>query len=202
MSRSSSSGLSQDSSSTTSRRSTSSSNTSHTARVRVRRHVARLVTQLVVDYLAALRSSSHGSSRRSSPTIPPCKGSSSTTSPMLCVRVPGHVARLVVDYFAYAARPCVSARRVARRRLLRLRRASECLGMSRGSSRGSSSTISRTLRVRVPRHVARLVMRLIVAYSVCRDFVSRQHLLYLEYTASLCDIIFWSHRVDYSSRLN
>jgi hypothetical protein len=162
MSRSSSRGLSQDSSSTTSPRSTSSSNTSHTARVRVRRHVARLVTQLVVDYLAALRSSSHGSSRRSSPTIPPCKGLSSTTSPMSCVRVPGHVARLVVDYFAYAARPCVPARRVAHRRLLRLRRASSasarlaarlaarrrlfrvrcasgCLNTSRGSSCGSSS---------------------------------------------------------------
>jgi hypothetical protein len=29
-----------------------------------------------------------------------------------------HVARLVVDYFAYAARPGASARRAARRRLL------------------------------------------------------------------------------------
>jgi hypothetical protein len=64
--------------------------------------------------------------------------------------VPRHVARLVaplvVDYFAYAARPGASARRAARRaachRLLRLHHASE-----------------------VPRHVARLVTRLVVDYD-------------------------------------
>jgi hypothetical protein len=104
--------------------------------------------------------------------------SSSTTSPKLCVWVSQHVTRLVVDFFAYAARPGASARRAARRRLLRLaqvrrrllrlRRASGCLGTSRGSSRRSSST-SPTSRVRVPRHVARLV----VNHSVRRDFVSR-----------------------------
>jgi hypothetical protein len=32
--------------------------------------------------------------------------------------VPRHVTRLVVDYFAYAARPGASARRAAHRRLL------------------------------------------------------------------------------------
>jgi hypothetical protein len=96
--------------------------------------------------------------------------------------------RLVVDYFDYAARPGASARRAARHadhrrllrfaqarhRLLRLRRASGCLGTSHGSSRGSSSTTSLragsssttspTLRVRVPRHVVRLVKRLVVDY--------------------------------------
>jgi hypothetical protein len=88
------------------------------------------------------------------------------------VRVPRHVAqlvaRLVVDYFTYAARPGASARRVApreaHRRLLRLRRTSGCLGTSRGSSRGSSSTTSPTPCLRVPRHVARLVTRLVVDY--------------------------------------
>jgi hypothetical protein len=103
----------------------------------------------------------------------------STTSPKSRVRVPRHVARLVtrlvVDYFDYATRPGASARRAdrrvthrrllrlaqARRRLLHLRRASGCLGMSRGSSHGSSSTTSPTSRIRVPRHVARLVMRLV-----------------------------------------
>jgi hypothetical protein len=92
--------------------------------------------------------------------------------------VPRHVVRLVtrlvVDYFDYAARPGASACRAARhaarrathRRLLRLRRASGCLGTSHGSSpgsssttsprAGSSSTTSPTPRVRVPRHVARL----------------------------------------------
>jgi hypothetical protein len=68
----------------------------------------------------------------SSSTTPPRVGSSSTTSPPPCVRVPRRVARLVtrlvaplvidysasrrlvVDYFASAARPAASARRAAR----------------------------------------------------------------------------------------
>jgi hypothetical protein len=50
----------------------------------VPRHVAWLVTRLVVDYF-------------SSP------GSSSTTAPTPRVRVPRHVALLIVDYFAYVA---------------------------------------------------------------------------------------------------
>jgi hypothetical protein len=88
------------------------------------------------------------------------------------------VAPLVVDYFAYAARlgayACRAARHVARRRLLRLRRTSGCLGTSRGSSRGSSSTTSTTPRIQMPRHITRLVTRLIAslvvdyfAYAVC-----------------------------------
>jgi hypothetical protein len=113
-----------DSSLTTSPRAGSSSTTSPPPHVRVPPHIARLVTRLVallvVDY-----SASH---------------------------------RLVVDYFAYASRPGASARCAARRvgrratrrrllrlaqarhRLLRQRRASGCLGTSRGSSRRSSST--------------------------------------------------------------
>jgi hypothetical protein len=113
------------------------------ARVRVPWHVARLVTPPVVDYSAS--------------------------------------RNLVIDYFAYAARPGSSSRHAtrhaahhaarrrqlhlaqARRRLLRLRRASGCLGTSRGSprnsSRRSSSATSPPPRVQVPRHVARLVTR-------------------------------------------
>jgi hypothetical protein len=144
---------------------------------------------------------SHGSSRRpSSTTLPhassssttlPHAGSSSTTSPPSRVCVPRHVARLVtrlvtplvadysasrrlvVDYFASAARPgasaCRTARRVARCRLLRLCRASRCLSMWHGLSRGSSSTTSLTPRVRLPWPVARIAARLVVdyfAYSV------------------------------------
>jgi hypothetical protein len=71
----------------------SSSTTSPTLRVRVPRHVARLV----VDYFAS-------------------PGSSSTTSPTPRVRVPRHVARLVVDYFTYVMRLGASARRTAHRR--------------------------------------------------------------------------------------
>jgi hypothetical protein len=104
------------------------------------------------------------------------------------VRMPRHVARLVIDYFDYAVHPGAlahcAARHPAFRRLLRLcrasrylamsrgssrgssrrsslttplRSASECLGTSRSSSSGSSSTTSPTPRVRLPRHVERLV---------------------------------------------
>jgi hypothetical protein len=130
---------------------------------------------------------------------------------------------LVVDYFTCAVRPGASARRAARRtarrvarhaarraahrrllrarrRLLHLRRAAGCLGMSRGTSRGSSrgslrhssSTTSPTPRVRVPRHVAWLVTRLIVDYSVRRDFVLRPRWLYFIHAV----------RRDYLSRSN
>jgi hypothetical protein len=86
----------------------------------VPRHIARLVTWLVVDYFDY------------------------TARP-----VPWHVARLitqlvaplVIDYFAYAVHPCASARcvprRVARHRLIHLRRASGCFGTSCGMSRDS-----------------------------------------------------------------
>jgi hypothetical protein len=107
------------------------------------------------------------------------------------VRVPRHVAlfvtRPVVDYFSYAVRPGVSARRAAHRRLLRLRRASGSLSTLRGSSsaparraarhaarrrllrlrrasgclgtsRGSSSTTSPTPHIRVPRLITRLIV--------------------------------------------
>jgi hypothetical protein len=123
------------------------------------------------ECLGTLRRSSRGLSR----------GSSLTTSPPPRVRVPRHVARLVtrlvarlvVNYFASAARPIALARcavrRVARRRLLRLHRASGCLGTSRGSSHGSSTT-SPTPRVRVPRYIARLVTRLVVNHFT---FVAR-----------------------------
>jgi hypothetical protein len=82
--------------------------------------------------------------------------------PRLVVRL---IARLVVDYFDYVARSGASARRAVRRRLLRLRRASECIG----TSRGSSSTTSPTPCVQVPQLVARLVAPLVVDYSAsCR----------------------------------
>jgi hypothetical protein len=192
-SRGSSRGSSRRSSSTTPPRAGSSSTTSPPPRIRVPRHVARLVTRivvwLVVEYFSstarlgasARPAALHVVRRRSSSTTPPRAGSSSTTSPPPRVWVPRHVVRLVVHYFAYTASPGASARRVARctacRRPLRLRRASRCLGTSRGSSCGSlrhsSSTTSPTPRVRVPRHVARLVTRLIIDYSVRRDFVLR-----------------------------
>jgi hypothetical protein len=89
----------------------------------------------------------------------------------------------------------------ARHRPLRLRRASGCLGTSRGSSRrsssttppragsssttpprsGSSSTTSPSPRVWVPRHVARLVMRLVAPLVV--DY-SASHRLVVYYFAS------------------
>jgi hypothetical protein len=68
------------------------------------------------------------------------------------------VCRLQRLYLNHVARPDASARRAARRRLLRPRHASGCLSTSRGSSRGPSSTTLPTPRVRVPRHVTRLVV--------------------------------------------
>jgi hypothetical protein len=126
---------------------------------------------------------------------------STSTTPH--VRVPQHIAQLVtrlvaplivdysglvVDYFTSAARPGASARRAARhaarraahRRLLHLRHASGCLGMSRGSSRsssrpsssttppraGSSSITSPPPRGQVSRHVAWLVAWLVAPLVV------------------------------------
>jgi hypothetical protein len=103
-------------------------------------------------------------------TTPPRAGSSLATSPPPRVLVPWHVVRLVtrlvaplvVDHFASATRPGASARRAAhhaarratrrrllrltqaRRRPLRLHRASGCLSTSRGSSRDSSRHSSST----------------------------------------------------------
>jgi hypothetical protein len=178
----------------------SSSTTPPTPRVRVPRHVARLVTWLVIDYFTYAASSvalayyvtCHATHRRllrlaqaprrllSLRRVSGClgtscgssRGSSSATSTTPRVRVPRHVARLIVDYFDYAALPGASARRAARHpalhRLFGLRRASSCHGMSRGSSRGSSrrssSTTPPTSRVGVPRHIVRLVIRLVIDY--------------------------------------
>jgi hypothetical protein len=117
-------------------------------------------------------------SRDSSSTTSPRAGSSSTTSPTPHVRVPRHVAPLVVDYFDYAARlgasACRVARCAARRRLLRLRCVSGCLGTSRGSSHRSSSTTSPTPRVQVHWHVAWLVTWLVVDHCTyaARPFAS------------------------------
>jgi hypothetical protein len=107
---------------------------------------------------------------RASGCLGTSRGWSSTTSPTPCVQVPRHLARLiarlvaplVVDYFAYAARPGASARRAARRRLLPLRRASGCLGTSRGLSRDYFDYATHP----VPRHIARLVTRLVVPLVV------------------------------------
>jgi hypothetical protein len=198
-------GLSRDSSSATSPHAGSSSTNPPTPRVRVPRLVAGLVMWPVVYYFAstarpgasARRAARHRllRLRRASGCLSSSRGSSSTTSPPPRVRVPRHVARLVVDYFDYAARPVASIRRAtcrvihrrllrltqARRRLLRLRRTSGCLGTSRGSSCRSPSTTSPTPRVRVPRHVAWLVTRLVVDYSVRHDFILRPHWLYFSH---------------------
>jgi hypothetical protein len=182
--------------------------TSPPPRVRMPRHVARLVTPLVVDYsglvvdyftsaarpgasarraarrrllhlrlasgcLGTSRGSSRGSSRRSSSTTP---GSSSTTSPPPHVRVPRRVARLVIDYFAYAARPGASARRAARH------------GVHRRLLRVPQLRLAATLALLQPRCASRLL-------------VLRQHWLYFEYAARRHDVVFRSHRVDHSSRL-
>jgi hypothetical protein len=153
----------------------SSSTTSLTPRVRVPWPVARIVARLVVDcfaYAARLGASARLATHR----VACCRLFRLAQARTPHVLVPRHIARhvawfiidystshrLVVDYFAYAAQPGASARRAARctarRRLLRLRRASGCLGTSRGP-----------------------VTRLIVDYSVRRDFVLRPRWLYFSH---------------------
>jgi hypothetical protein len=121
----------------------------------------------------------------SSSTTPPRAGLSSTTSPPPHVRVPRHVARLVtrivarlvVDYFAYAARLGASARRAAHRLL---------------------STTLTTSHDRVPRHVARLITRLVAPLVI--DY-SASRMLVVDYSASRMLVVdnSYSHRlvVDY-----
>jgi hypothetical protein len=122
-------------------------------------------------------------------------GSTSTTS---CVRMSRHIAslvvdysasrRLVVDYFAYAARPGALARRAARhvasratrRRLLRVAQSHRRL------LRVPRLRLAATLALLQPRRGARLL-------------ALRQHWLYFEYAARRHDIVFRSHRVDHSS---
>jgi hypothetical protein len=183
-------------------------------RVRVPRLVAQLVAPLVVDYFAyaerpgasARRAARHearraarrrllrlrrasgclGTSRCSSRGL--SRRSSSTTSPTPSVRVPRHIARLVtrlvspliVDYFAYAARPGASARRAARH---------------------SARHAARRRLLRVPRLRLAATMALLHTHRVLRLLVSRQHWLYFKYAARRRDVVFWSHRVDHSSRL-
>jgi hypothetical protein len=219
---------------TTSPRAGSLSTTSPTPRVRVPRHVARLVTRLVVDYSASRRlvvdyfgyaARPVASARRAARRMARCRllrlrrasgclgssrGSLSTTPTKPHVRVPRHVAWLIVNYFTYTARLVASARRAAcrvthrrllrivqaRRRLLRLRCASGCLGTSRGSSSGSSSTTppragslsttSTTPRVRLLRHITWLLVDYFTSAarlgaSACRAVrqAARRRLLHL-----------------------
>jgi hypothetical protein len=205
----------------------SSSTTSTTPRVRVPWHVARLITRRraasrrllrlrhMCRCLGMSRGSSLGSSRRSSLTTPPTSRVRVprhvawlvveyfascrlvvTTSPTPCIRVP----RLVVDYFAYAARLGASARRAARRaahlRLLRLRRASRCLDTSCGSSRGSSRRSSSTTSPPPRVRVPRHVARLVTRLVVYYS-VHRDFLLRPHW-------LYFSHvvRRDYLSRGN
>jgi hypothetical protein len=122
------------------------------ARVRVPRHVARLV----VDYFASRSSSSTTSPRAgSSSTTSPRAGSSLTTSP-----TPSHPG----------ASACCAARHAARRRLLR----------------ALLFRLAATLALLQPHCAPRLL-------------VPRQHWLYFEYVARRRDVVFWSHHVDHSS---
>jgi hypothetical protein len=159
----------------------------------------RLIAQLVVGYFAydvrsgaSARRAAHRVAHRQllrlsraseclSMSRGSLRGSSTTISPTSRVRVPRHVARLVtwlvVVYFDYTA-----ARRVARRQLLRLCRAS---GRTVFAARlfVSQSHCSR----RAPGHsVSRL------DYSVRRDFVLRTHWLHIIHVV----------RRDYLSRDN
>jgi hypothetical protein len=102
-----------------------------------------------------------------------------------------------------------------------LRRASECLGKSRGSSRrsssttpGSSSTTSPPLRVRVPQHIARLVAptrRRLLRVAQSRRRLLRAPRLRLAATLALLQprrgarlLALWQHWLyfEYAARLH
>jgi hypothetical protein len=118
--------------------------------------------------LGTSRGSSRGSWHRSSSTTPSHAGSSSTTPPRAGsssttpprIRVPRHVARLVIDYFASATRPGASARRAARhvasraarRRLLRVAQSRRRL------LRAPRLCLAATLALLQPRHASRLLV--------------------------------------------
>jgi hypothetical protein len=150
-------GLSRRSTSTTPPCVGSLSTTLPTPRIRVSRHVAWLISPLVVDYSATSR-------------LVVDYFTSATRPGALARRAARHAARRT-------ARRRLLRLTKAHRRLLRLRHASGCLGTSCGSSRrsssttppraGSSSTTSPPPRVRVPRHV----VRLIIDYSASRKLV-------------------------------
>jgi hypothetical protein len=127
-------GTSRDLSSTTSLHAGSLSTTSPTPRVRLLRHVARLVAWLVVDYFASRRL---------------------VIDYFAYATRPGASARR-------AARHAARRRLLRLRRALGCLGTSR--GSSRGTSRGSSSTTSTTPRIGVPQHVAQLVTRLVVDY--------------------------------------
>jgi hypothetical protein len=133
-------GLSRDSSSTTSPRAGSSSTTSPTPRVWVPRHIAWLVTWLVVNYFT-YAARSVASARRAA-----CRVTH---------------RRLL--------RPAQARHRILRlcrvSGCLGTSRGSSHGSPSTTSPRtGSSSTTSPTPRVQVPRHITRLVTRLVVDY--------------------------------------
>jgi hypothetical protein len=71
------------------------------------------VESILLHCASGCLGTSRGSSRGSSSTTSPHAGSSSTTLTTPRVRVPRLVARLVVDYFTYAAHPVSSAHRAA-----------------------------------------------------------------------------------------
>jgi hypothetical protein len=152
--------MSRDSSSTTSPRADSSSTTSPTPRVRCLGGAARHAAHRRLLRLAQARCRLLRLRRASGCLGTPCgssRGSSSTILPTPGVWVPRHVARLVVDYFTYVARPVASAHRAAcrvtRRRLLRLvqaRRRLLCLRCASGclcTSRARHAARRRLLRL-------------------------------------------------------
>jgi hypothetical protein len=98
------------------------------------------------------------------------------------LKISGCDSRIIVDYFAFVARPGASAPRAARRRLLclaqahrrllRIRRASGCLGTSRGSS---------------PQLVARLIVDHFTSRRLVVDYFALSRLVvdYFAYAARL-----------------
>jgi hypothetical protein len=121
-----------------------------------------------------------------------------STSTTPGVRVPRHVARLIVDYSASprlvvdysTARPGASARRAAHHVASRAARC-RLLHVAQSCRR----------LLRVPRLRLAATLALLQPRRGARLLALRQHWLYFEYVTRRHDVVFWSHRVDHSSRL-
>jgi hypothetical protein len=174
----------------------------------VPRHVAQLVPRLfaplvvdysasrrlVVDYLAsaarlgasarcAARHAARRAARRRLLRLRRASGCLGTSRGSSLVVDYSASRRLVVDDFAYAARPGASARRAAHRS-----------SSTTPPRAGLSSTTSSSPRVRVPQHVARLVTRLVAPLVV--DYSASRRLV-VDYSASPRLAVDYSVRRDF-----
>jgi hypothetical protein len=196
------------------------------ATTRLRPHALYINHVVCRDYSSPIARALRRPRRAPRLLVSGCTRSTSTLPCAATTRRP--VAPAAAIYLDYAARLGASARRTARhaarsaarlrllclaqarrRRLLRLRRASGCLGTSRGSSRG----LSRRSSLTTPPRLGSSSTTPCAVTSSCGHAGSTSstpcvvttclaaNWLYFEYGARRHDVVFRSHRVDHSSQL-